>query len=411
MGWFDRFRRKRGTSKDATPEAPAQPRAQWLAADANPFGIPVLDLISITGQMQSMSGDPAAALRAISWSARDVADLEAPSEAIEVACPLLFPVAAQFPDGLLFTPLAMEDKWVIAHRDAALWLARSWTGRVIARLPYERVADTIRVRTGWMRADDGLDGFGPVAQIVDWMIRTHALDQRLPLPVHADGAALLESTPLAAMNVFGHRAICAARGWSPPPPPRPLRSEGLLLSATRVADLDALRAAIQAGEPLDAPSGAGGYTALMCAVINDARLVAQCLLDAGADPNVRGDRGESALLFAVVHGASVALLEVLLAAGARLDHANDDGFGALHAAAETDRPTHIAPLVQAGADLDARTGRGLAPVHIAAGLGNVAALDALVAAGADPRADSPMGTPEAIGRAEGKAEIVAWFRR
>ena len=100
---------------------------------------------------------------------------------------------------------------------------------------------------------------------------------------------------------------------------------------------------------------------------------------------------------------------VLCAQLRRLDVVNIDGFGLLHAAAETNRPEIVAWLAGRGLALEARTARDLTPLHIACGLGHVDAARGLIAAGADVSAPSPLGTPRQIAEKEGHPTVAALF--
>src|SRR5262245_46344371 len=93
------------------PERREEPRATWLPADKNRFGIPVLDLIAVTGKLISTSTDPQRAAMAVSWKSQFVAPLAlafVPAESL--ACELRYPADRDLPDGWLFVPSKMEQK-------------------------------------------------------------------------------------------------------------------------------------------------------------------------------------------------------------------------------------------------------------------------------------------------------------
>jgi len=378
-------------------------RASWIPADKNRFGIPVLDLISITGKLLSTSADPQRAAMAVSWRSTFVAELVLDVAVKQsVPCQLRYAVDHDLPDGFLFAPTAMEQKWVIAYRDQAIYMIRSWTAEVKAMGRARRDGDELVVERIDL-ADDVLRMFGDPVETFDWIIRAHALDERVPLPVSPEGAAMLEATPLSAMGAFGHVAGCAATRWAPPPQPRPLRSCGDLITAVRGRHEARVAALAAAGAPLDARGPVMGLTALHVAVINGSIPLVMRLLELGANPNVLGDRDASALITAVVHNAPLEILDLLVRHGAAPATPNADGFGMLHAIAETDHTQYLPWAIAQRLDLEARTRHGHTPLHIAAGLGHVAALRALIAAGADPLARSPTDqTAHDIAVAEGK---------
>jgi hypothetical protein len=101
-----------------------------------------------------------------------------------------------------------------------------------------------------------------LVEVFDWLMRVHVWDQRLPLPVDDAAAQLLEAVPLSGFSPFGKALFCAAKSWSPPPPPHPLRSDGEVMVAARKGDVVALKRAVEQGADIDAPGTHHGYTAL-----------------------------------------------------------------------------------------------------------------------------------------------------
>jgi len=45
---------------------------------------------------------------------------------------------------------------------------------------------------------------GPLPDTFEWLVRAHALGQRIPYPVNDDGAASFEATPTLAFTGFGN---------------------------------------------------------------------------------------------------------------------------------------------------------------------------------------------------------------
>jgi ankyrin repeat protein len=374
----------------------------------NPFGVPLLDLMQLQGWIAT-SKDRECAARSVSWGDSTGRELD-PRPVLELpptSCELRYPAAASLPDGILYAPPSMDFKWVLAIREGRLLAARSWTGAV------EAVADARReggeIVLGSLRVADpsALRICTNVVDVFDWLIRVHVWNQRLPLPVDEAGASLLEKVPLAGFGPFGKALFCAARSWRPPPPPRPLRSDGEVILSARKGDVDALERAVTDGADVDAPGTASGFTALHVAVMRgDARMLGR-LLELGANVGARADRGSHALELAVVRKAPPAIFDLLAGTKMDLHMANVDGFTAMHAAAEVDNPTIIPWLVAHGVALEARTRHGHTPLHIAAALGHVAAAQALLDAGADADASSPSGTPLDVARGEKKDRTIA----
>jgi hypothetical protein len=398
-GWFGK--------KPEVPRATPGP-AQWIPEDKNPFGFPILDLVSITGDLISTSKSPLEAETSMSWSGRFVKDLPMDMTPVKsLSCCLRYPVDPDLQDGWLFCPSCMEEKWAIAHRAGKLLLMRSWSGNLSALADTRREGQDIVVERVQL-ADETFEIFGDPVQAIDWLLRSHALGEVLPLPVCEEGAQLLESVPLMVFGPYGRRAAYAATTWAPPVPERPMRATSDLLTAVRIEDSARVAALAKASCSLDARSPVLGYTALHVAVVKGNLALCRQLLDLGADPNVLGDREASVAGTAMVHKAPLELLKLLAARGADLRRANVDGFGLLHAMAEVDHPAPLAWLLEQGLALEARTHKGLTPLHIAAGLGHEQALKALLDAGADAQAAAPSGeTARDFATKEGKAAAVA----
>lgn len=412
--WWRRLEDKLGR-RDTEPgdDSLTEQRARWLAADETRFGVPVLDLISITGEMISTTSDPRAAERLVSWPSSTGAELDITELAgIEpLACSLRYPANPLLGDGLLFTPREMEHKWVIALRGQQLIAARSWTGEVTAVADVRREGDELVIDSLRLREASGFDALGDSIQTFDWLIRSHALGQALPLPVGDDGAAMLERVPLSIFGMYGQMAECAARSWDPPAPDRPLRSDGALMVAVRQADHERLRELVAAGAAIDAPSPTLGLRPLAVAVINRDMNLVELFVNAGADPNLGDDRGLVPLGRAIVHDGDIDLLERLVEAGARTDAVNDDDFNLLHAVAETNRAELVGWMIAHDVALEGRTRHGHTPLHIACALGHVEAARALLDVGADRSATCDGLDALAIARQENRAEIVELLGR
>jgi hypothetical protein len=418
VSWWDKVRDRFGGKRSGadTARAASPGPAQWLGSDESPFGFRVLDLISITGNLISTTQSPELAEMAISWGRKTPSDLDAslrPAESIE--CSLRYPADPELPDGWLYLPPAMEQKWIIAYREGHVLVARSWTGelKIVANARHtgnELVIERLAL------ADESFRSIGDPVEVFDWLLRSHALRQPLPLPCSREAIELLESVPLSAFSLFGNVAAYAASSWAPPEPSRPLRSTGAVVTAVRLENPSWLSELAAAGHSLNSRSAVGGYTALHVAAIKGNLELTTQLLELGADPRVLADGDASVLITAIVHKAPVALLELLAAHGADVMAHNADGFGALHALAEFNDPTPVSWLVARGLDLEQLTHRGHTPLQIAAALGHVEALEALLEEGADPSTASAQGkTAREIAIAEGKTKSVealdAWLAR
>ncbi|WP_224369585.1 ankyrin repeat domain-containing protein [Hyalangium versicolor] len=386
--------------------------AKWLAADdpGNPFGVPLLNLM-LTQEYVATTQDPANAQRAVSWmqSVGDELDVRKAMAAPAIDCALTFPAAAILPDGIVYAPPSMDQKWVLAWRHGQLIAARSWTGEVEAVAEARHEGASLRVERLHL-VESSMLRLGEPSQTFEWLIRCHALGEKLPFPVDEQGASVLQDMPLQAFSGFGKVIFCAARTWAPPAATRPLRSDGRLIRAAQRGDLAALSSAVEAGESVDAQGTHDGYTALHWAVARGDRAMLERLLSLGAKATSIDDRGGTSLMIAVVYRAPLEVLEVVRAAAPALAAAaNSDGFTALHAAAEVNNAQAVPWLLSSGLPLEVRTKHGHTALHIACALGHVEAARALLDAGADRNASSPGGTPREVALAEGKPQTAALF--
>jgi len=132
-----------------------------------------------------------------------------------VPCQLRYAVDRDLPDGFLFAPTAMEQKWAIAYRDQAIYMIRSWTAEVKAVGRARRDGDELVVERIDL-VDDALRMFGDPVETFDWMIRAHARDDRVPLPVSLEGAAMRRRRSAPSGSVTSLREF-TQRSTRPPP--------------------------------------------------------------------------------------------------------------------------------------------------------------------------------------------------
>ena len=91
--------------------------------------------------------------------------------------------------------------------------------------------------------------------------------------------------------------------------------------------------------------------------------VVRLLIEAGADPEARGEWEWAALHYAAAWNANHAVAAALLEAGANLEARDEDGWTHLHRAAQSGVPSVVAALLDAGADFEARDESGRTPLH------------------------------------------------
>ena len=106
-----------------------------------------------------------------------------------------------------------------------------------------------------------------------------------------------------------------------------------------------------------------GMTPLMWALRRRDFEKAHLLLKAGADPNICENTKRSALLYAVRSSADLECVVALLRAGANPAQTDEEGFNALHIAAEgNDNRDLIRCLVDAGTDVNGGNWWGVTPL-------------------------------------------------
>jgi hypothetical protein len=408
--WFDKFKSWFGGQPADEPETESvtEQQAQWVDPSETMFEVPVLNLVAITGGIISTTTDPAQAARAISWgnSVGDELDATPLQDLEEIACDLSYPAHPLLPDGLLFAPGCMEEKWVFAHQGGRFIVARSWTGDVEVTAKLERDGGRVLLRDLRLPKDSLLGLLGEPVQTLDWLIRTHCLGQLLPLPVGEDGARMLQESPLLAFSSFGNRAVCAACSWDPPPPPVPLRVTGRVMQAVRAGDHSEVLRLLEAGASPETPCPVEGLTPLCIAAIRGDIQMIDLLLSKGADPNLGEETGIVPLAHAIRQDHALSFIEHLHQAGTDTKVLTDMGFSLLHLAAEAGRADVIPWLLERGLELEARTEHGHTPLHLAGALGKLEAARALLAGGADREAKSPNGTAREIAEAEGHPEVA-----
>ena len=142
------------------------------------------------------------------------------------------------------------------------------------------------------------------------------------------------------------------------------------------------------------PENDAARTLWYAAYHGDAGLTRELLAE-GTDPNV-GVEGKTPLMEAVDEPGGYfdarheAVVRALLAAGADVNAADQQGWTALHFAGRAD-VLAVELLVSAGADPNARAVDGTTPLHEAAEYCNVEAARVLIAAGGDPTARTDEG--------------------
>lgn len=123
-------------------------------------------------------------------------------------------------------------------------------------------------------------------------------------------------------------------------------------------------------------------TPLVAAVSEDNLLIAELLLDAGADPNISGQYGCSPLHVAAGN-VNEHLVKRLIAAGANINERNEDGETALIIAARKGSNYIVEALIEGGADVTYADIYEHTALYYATEAGNNDIVEKLLMAGAE----------------------------
>lgn len=192
---------------------------------------------------------------------------------------------------------------------------------------------------------------------------------------------------------------------------------------------------------------ANGWTALLAACDKTDGVMIRLLLERGASATATDNKGWSAMHYLTYQQAALELFQMLVDAGAKIDHrstadgntslmiaadradaprlrillglganqsfARKDGLTALHMAANKGQVDISGWLLDAGANVDAIGGQmGCAPLHLAAAGGHRALVELLLERGADAvMVDNNGNTPVAVANGMGYFEIGALLQK
>ncbi|HEY3966845.1 MAG TPA: ankyrin repeat domain-containing protein [Planctomycetaceae bacterium] len=178
-------------------------------------------------------------------------------------------------------------------------------------------------------------------------------------------------------------------GETPAAPPDPKAAR--MMELLRDGDQPAFQTMLSEDRRIARLKGPGGSTPLMYAVLYADADAVRLLLDHGADPNIRNEVGASALMWAV---DDLEKTRVLLQRGADVNARSDDGRTALSiAASRSGSLAVVSILLDAGADPSVKSPsyKGpLTPLREAAEVGDEAVVRLLIERGANVKSAGPL---------------------
>lgn len=159
-------------------------------------------------------------------------------------------------------------------------------------------------------------------------------------------------------------------------------SASKLSRAVRSMSVDMVKKLIRKGCSLDAPDNRGWTPLHEAASDDDFYDIAQLLISAGAYIDHKTVEGETPLVIACKNEAEN-VVKALLDAGCEVNTQNNECLTPLHIACSRRNQNIIRLLIDAGADLNAKDDEERTPLYLALENVNTAALNTLIEAGAD----------------------------
>lgn len=188
------------------------PQIGWLEAEANPWGIRLLDVSPVTFHMISTSSDPQCAANSISYSGDSGAGFifDEPPIPRTVTTSLTYRIDDELWAGALFRPSVMEHKWAIFYHFERIFFVRSWQRKVFVIADTKKLGEFLEVRAirGTFLAEAEPPDFS--CRVLDYLIRSHVLGLDYPAPLLPGIEADPQQAALWCFSAFGCMARVAA---------------------------------------------------------------------------------------------------------------------------------------------------------------------------------------------------------
>ena len=184
--------------------------ARWLAADATPLGIPILDCSEHARSMVAFSGSAAVAqtfVRLRNLSGEELRG-QMPERLQRIECHLEYRFRGEIREARLFTAEQMEDKWDITLLWPHVYYCRSWTGQLVFRATAERIDDRLIFRS--IDAGPSEENHTFIVRQVDFLNKTHVLGLNSVFPLPRKLPDDLNTLTAYAFSMYGRRGLYGA---------------------------------------------------------------------------------------------------------------------------------------------------------------------------------------------------------
>jgi ankyrin repeat protein len=347
---------------------------RWYPAHQNPWNVELLDISPFTNAMVSTTSNPTYAENATSWFGKDgyAYKNHRPQPAGSVTpCDLRYPIPHPFPDGRWYCPESMEQKWVLYHFENQLYVIRSWSQHLfaVARTRSEFGSLFITDFEGTISGESQGVTAEEEIRLLDFLIRSHALDLRVPVPVPASFPRDKQLIAGWSYRQFGKMVTSASyQIGKEVVPKRPLRVDSALFFAIYCGNADHTQQLLQQGYPVNMAFSSGDAPLHVAATMGNSDLL-RILLGYKPDLEQRNEYGMTPLRMAVVsETVPLDVVRLLVEAGADVNACSVDGTSVLARLVQHGLPDHVSCLLAAGADVHRPTQRGFTPLHQAAEL-------------------------------------------
>jgi hypothetical protein len=134
---------------------------------------------------------------------------QAVADAHTCQCALSYSYTGEVGDGALFKAEQMEDKWDIYLYRPYLFFTRSWSGQLVYRATVTVERGSLRVTHIECPATEELEF---ARRVVDYLIRSHLMNLRIPHPLPADVPPDPQSIAAMSFSLFGRRCLYGCYG-------------------------------------------------------------------------------------------------------------------------------------------------------------------------------------------------------